>query len=120
MQLLEEEAATTEAGGVSKVPARGTPPPRPRPPTPAPSAAGVLGAAGVAGAAGAAGAGEDATSAAAARINAFFEIETRRDRSGGGAERVGRVAAEAEAQVAVAAVAAAVAERVSLRGRPKE
>ena len=37
----------------------------------------------------------------------------RRDGSGRGAERVGRVAAEAEAQMAVAEVEAAVAERIS-------
>ena len=100
--LLEEEAA-------AKVP--------PRPPTPASSAAGGLGAAG---AADEVGAGEDTASASAARIKAFFEVEMRRDGSGRGAERVGRVAAEAEAQMAVAEVEAAVAERISvLRGRPR-
>ena len=93
--LLEEEAA-------AKVP--------PRPPTPASSAAGGLGSAG---AADEALTGEDTALASAARIKAFFEVEMRRDGSGRGAERVGRVAAEAEAQMAVAVVEAAVAERIS-------
>ena len=99
--LLEEEAA-------AKVP--------PRPPTPASSAAGGLGAVN---AADEAGAGEDTASALPARIKAFFEVEMRRDGSGRGAERVGRVAAEAEAQMAVAEVEAAVAERISPTSRPR-